>query len=106
MSHIRDHHVAGQPPKFSRYAQEFKHLDGSAPVDWRAPRRPMATRRPRRTLRRRVADVVVRLFEAVRAIPGGEPSNWRDAAVFGIGAAWGGMIAIGILLAIAARHAP
>ena len=31
----RDHHVAGQPPKFSRYAQEFKHLDGGSSQDWR-----------------------------------------------------------------------
>ena len=74
--------------------------------DWRAPRKPMAVRRPRRTLRSRVADAAVRIFEAIRAIPGGEPSKWRDAAVFGIGAAWGGMVAVGILLAIAARHAP
>ena len=74
--------------------------------DWRAPRKPMAVRRPRRTLRSRVADAAVRIFEAIRAIPGGEPSKWRDAAVFGIGAAWGAMVAVGILLAIAARHAP
>lgn len=34
MNGERDHHVAGQPPKFSRYAQEFKRLDGT-PSNWR-----------------------------------------------------------------------
>jgi len=74
-------------------------------MDWRAPRKPMAIRRPVRTLRSRIADAAVRIFDAIRAIPGGEPSNWRDVAVFGIGAAWGGMVTFGVLLAIAARHA-
>jgi hypothetical protein len=73
-------------------------------VDWRAPRKPMAARRP--VQRSRVADAVVRIYEAIRAIPGGEPSNWRDAAVFLVGAAWGCMCLAGVLLAIAARHAP
>lgn len=34
MNGERDHYVAGQPPKFSRYAQEFKRLDGG-PANWR-----------------------------------------------------------------------
>lgn len=75
-------------------------------VDWRAPRKPMAVRDPHRTLRSRVADAAVRVFEAFHAIPGGEPSQWRDAVVFLIGTSWGAMVAVGILLAIAARHAP
>lgn len=71
--------------------------------DWRTPRKPMAVRRP---VRSRVADAAVRIFEAIRAIPGGDPSIWRDAAVFLVGAAWGCMCMAGVLLAIAARHAP
>lgn len=63
-------------------------------------------RRQRRTLRSRIADAAVRIFEAFRAIPGGEPSAWRDVAVLLVGSAWGCMLTIGILLAIAARHAP
>ena len=53
----------------------------------------------------RITDAVMRLFDACRAIPDGEPSSWRDAAVFLIGAGWGGMVTFGVLLAIAARHA-
>ncbi|MGN6313201.1 MAG: hypothetical protein ACTHMO_05495 [Rhodanobacteraceae bacterium] len=75
-------------------------------VDWRAPRKPMAVRRPRRTLRSRVVDAAVRVFTAVRSIPGGEPSAWRDVAVFLVGSAWGCMCTVGVLMAIAARHAP
>ena len=75
-------------------------------MDWRASRKPMAVRLPRRPLRSRIADTCVRMLEAIRAIPGGEPSGWRDAAVFLIGTTWGAMLAVGMLLAIAARHAP
>lgn len=74
-------------------------------MDWRAPRKPMAVRRPVRTLRTRTADACVRVLEAFRAIPGGEPSRWRDAAVFLVGSLWGVMCTLGILLAIAGRHA-
>lgn len=72
-------------------------------LDWRAPRKPMAVRVP---LRSRIADAAVRIFEAIRAIPGGEPSTWRDVGVFLVGSAWGAMCMVGVLLAIAGRHAP
>lgn len=73
-------------------------------VDWRAPRKPMAVRRSARMLRTRIADVVVRILEPFRAIPGGEPSSWHDVAVFLVGSAWGVVLTMGLLLAIAARH--
>lgn len=75
-------------------------------LNWREPRSPMVVRRPRRTLRSRIAEACIRVLEAIRAIPGGEPSNWRDAAIFLLGTAWGGMIVFGVLCAIAARRAP
>jgi hypothetical protein len=67
----------------------------------------LRTQPPAMAVRRsRVADFLRRMAQAFREFPGGEPSNWRDAAVFCIGAVWGGMILFGILAAIAARHAP
>ncbi|HET7596022.1 MAG TPA: hypothetical protein VFK15_03760 [Burkholderiales bacterium] len=72
---------------------------GEFHLDWREPRSPMVVRRPRRTLRSRIAEACIRVLEAIRAIPGGEPSNWRDAAIFLIGSAWGVMLTVGILLA-------
>lgn len=74
-------------------------------MDWRAPRPKMAVRR-KPALGQRIRAGVLNLFQAFRAVPGGEPSNWRDAAVFIVGTVWGGMVAYGMLLAIAARHAP
>ena len=66
-------------------------------VDWRQPRPKMAVRRkPSVGLR----AGVMKAIEAFRAIPGGEPSNWRDAAIFLIGSAWGVMLTLGLLLAV------
>lgn len=47
----RDHHVAGQPPQFSRYAQEFKHLDGRRP-DWRKAKPGLEAHRSRAALKK------------------------------------------------------
>lgn len=69
-------------------------------MGWRAPRKPMAVRRPTRTLRSRIADACVHVLESVRAIPGGEPSFWRDVAVFLTGTTWGAMLAVGLLLTV------
>lgn len=74
-------------------------------VDWRKPRPKMAVRR-KPSRRKRILGAVLNLFQAFRSIPGGEPSNWRDAGVFIMGTVWGGMVTFGILLALAARHAP
>lgn len=74
-------------------------------MDWRKPRTKMAVRR-KPSLGQRIRTGVVSLFQAFRAIPNGEPSNWRDIAVFLIGSAWGVMCTLGVVLAIAARHAP
>lgn len=72
-------------------------------VDWRKPRPKMAVRRkPSVGLR----AGVMKAIEAFRAIPGGEPSSWRDAAVFLMGTVWGCMVTVGVLLATAARHTP
>lgn len=74
-------------------------------VDWRKPRPKMAVRR-KPSVGQRIRAGVRKAIEAFRAIPGGEPSSWRDAAVFLTGTVWGCMVTVGVLLAIAARHAP
>lgn len=77
-------------------------------MDWRSAHpghaKPMAARR-KPTMRDRAGAAILKLFEAFRAIPGGEPSYWRDVAIFVIGGVWGGIIVFGVLLAMAARHA-
>lgn len=95
--------MAARLPLYERYMREEEREDDARiAADWRAPRKLIAVRV---SLRNRIADAAVRIFTAIRAIPGGEPSVWRDAAVFLVGSAWGVMCTVGVLLAIAGRHA-
>lgn len=75
-----------------------------ARIDWRKHRPAMAVRRtpekPRgriATSVRRIPEACRRIFQSIRAVPGGEPNNWRDAAVFLVGSAWGVMLTVGAL---------
>lgn len=120
MNIIREHHVAGQAPNWSRPSQAFRHFDGTL-ADWRTAHpghRELARRHragPRARLRRAgralqtcSAMASERLkacarsarewlqFEDILLGPAGQR---RDIAVFTVGVAWGVMCAIGMMAA-------
>lgn len=91
MNGERDHHVAGQPPRFSRYAQAFKHLDGTS-ADWRNTRPArFETRAEKRAFKRALRNY----RRHVRPMAD-EPHSFWDSWILLIPF---GLMCIGILLA-------
>lgn len=75
--------------------------------EWRKPRQTRSERRRFQGFRNRCARigrVAVNLWRALGAFPDGEPSPWRDVAVFLVGTAWGVMVTLGMLLAWSAHQ--
>lgn len=90
MNGEREHHVAGQPPKFSRHAQAFKHLDGTS-ADWRTAQPAADTRVEKRAFKRSLRNY----RKHVRPVAD-EPHSFWDSWPFLVPF---GLMCFGILLA-------
>lgn len=106
----REHHVAGQPPSWSRPSQAFRHFDGSLADDWRHAQPGLL--QPRR---RRARGRVQRLRAWLRGLPWKrwarrvgawaldqvhpDPRERRKIYIYLVVATWVVMCTIGVLAA-------
>lgn len=100
---VRDHHVIGNAPNWSRWSQAFRHLDGR-PCDWRhakpgwQPPRDLELRRARRQAQHRAR--LHRLGQwALGFFVHPDPVERRKIYTYLIVATWIVMCTIGMLAA-------